>query len=825
MAVAVVDNLRFAYADGHVALDGVSLEIADGEHVVCSARRARASRRSSARSPASSRISTAARSPGRVVVCGLDTREATPAQLAGTVASVFQEPEDQIVMMRVANEVAFGLENTAVDRREIWPRVEEALALVGVEHLAERPTTELSGGELQRVCLASALALRPRLLLLDEPTSQLDPEAADRFFDVVQRLDCAVVVSEQRPARPLARADRVLFVDGGRIVLDAPRAEALDWLAANRPLYLPHTSETVCSLRDVRFSYGERVVLDGVSLEVRRGEIVALDRPERRGEDHARADRRGPRRARRRARWTHARAALPHAGSRPPPGPRARARRGRARRRRAARPRGARRPSASRASTSATRATSRPASASGSRWPRSSPPSPTCWCSTSRPAASTRSARRELARLLRAQAPGRGTLDHHSRPGVGGRGRRPRHHPRAGTGGAACLACGTSPARPGCCSWRRSPCNDDALATLLGGAALVDGGHRVVRVRPRLDPRADARRDARRRRGRRPRALRRGAGRAAGHGHRDRRRRRARPARRHRHRARSPRSPRTSSSARASGRRSRCSAGAPAARSARCSAPLLNRRVVLAAVAAVLGFAFSASMDVWLWYGFFPHTLGSLAAVLGPRALVRRVARGGERRVRAGGGARAPPDARPLRQAPEHGGRVGLAPLVAALAAGRDAGLVPAVDARERAAASPSRAATGRRGAHRLGRARPARRGRRRAGRARVSAGPGVDPADDQRRRARGAGRGGARRPSRRAARADPRRREAERPGGRDARLDVLGDPGARHRAAGRRSLHPGAPGEERRLLVGRGRSRPTRTTRRPRSRRSMSPA
>ena len=231
-------------------------------------------------------------------------------------------------------------------------------------------------------------------------------------------------------------------------------------------------------------------------------------------------------------------------------------------------------------------------------------------------------------------------------------------------------------------------------------------------------------------------------------------------------------------------------------------------------------------MDVWLWYGFFPHTLGSLAAVLGPRALVRRLARGRERRVRAGGRARAAPDARPLRQAPEDGGRVGLAPLVAALDARGDAGLVPAVEPGQRAAASPSRAA-----------ARPtpaltswAVLGLRAAGASAPGSlaylqSAGVDAADDQRRRARRAGRGGARRPSRRAARAHPRRREAERAGRRDARLDVLGDPRARLRAAGRDSLHRSAPGEERRVLVGRRRARPTRTTRRPRSRRSASPA
>ena len=279
MALAAVERLSFAYRPGEPVLREVSLTVAAGEHVALLG-------------PSGSGKSSLLRAlaglvphfhggtfSGTVVVAGLDTRETRPGLLAGTVASVFQDPEDQIVMARVANDVSFGLENLGTEPAEIWARVDEALALVGAEHLSGRQTAELSGGELQRVALASALALRPQLLLLDEPTSQLDPAAADAFFEIVERLPCAVVVSEQRPARPLAHVDRVLFMDGGRIVLDAPRDEARSWLAEHRPLYLPHQRELVCRVQDVSFSYGESLVLDRVSLEVRRGEILALTGP------------------------------------------------------------------------------------------------------------------------------------------------------------------------------------------------------------------------------------------------------------------------------------------------------------------------------------------------------------------------------------------------------------------------------------------------------------------------------------------------------------------------------------------------------------------
>jgi energy-coupling factor transport system ATP-binding protein len=200
---------------------------------------------------------------------------------------VFQDPEDQVVLTLVENEVAFGLENLGTEPHEILPRARAALAEVGAAHLLGRRTHELSGGELQRVCLASALALEPRLLLLDEPTSQLDPDGADAFLELLDRLPCAAVLSEQRPARGLAWAERVVFLEDGRVLLDAPRDEAVGWLARERPAWVaepepPEPSESgdeVCRLERVSFAYGERRAVESRSLAVRRGEVVALAGP------------------------------------------------------------------------------------------------------------------------------------------------------------------------------------------------------------------------------------------------------------------------------------------------------------------------------------------------------------------------------------------------------------------------------------------------------------------------------------------------------------------------------------------------------------------
>jgi energy-coupling factor transporter ATP-binding protein EcfA2 len=279
VALAHVENLTFAYPGAsRPALDDVSLKIEPGEFVALLG--ASGSGKSTLLRALAGLVPHfhGGRFAGRVEVAGRDTRVVRPAELAGTVATLFQEPEDQVVLTRVLAEVTFGLENLGTAPAEIVPRALAALSVVGAEHLAERATVELSGGELQRVCLASALALEPELLLLDEPSSQLDRDAAEALFDHARAHGCAVVVADQRPELPLAFADRVVFLRDGRVADDLPAAWTEPPPTHVTEFHSP--GEEVVRLDGVSFAYldGPPVLVDE-SLSLRRGEVVALVGP------------------------------------------------------------------------------------------------------------------------------------------------------------------------------------------------------------------------------------------------------------------------------------------------------------------------------------------------------------------------------------------------------------------------------------------------------------------------------------------------------------------------------------------------------------------
>jgi energy-coupling factor transport system ATP-binding protein len=176
---------------------------------------------------------------GRVVVGGLDTREHGPDSLSNVCGTLFQDPETQVVMGTVAAELAFPLENRGHSAAETARGVEEVALALGIEQLLPRSTRELSGGELQRVALGAALAARPRVALLDEPTSQLDPVAGDELISLLRRLNeewgTTVVLIEHRLERCLAAADRAIALDRGALACDGSPRELLEWAAREAP--------------------------------------------------------------------------------------------------------------------------------------------------------------------------------------------------------------------------------------------------------------------------------------------------------------------------------------------------------------------------------------------------------------------------------------------------------------------------------------------------------------------------------------------------------------------------------------------------------------
>jgi energy-coupling factor transporter ATP-binding protein EcfA2 len=228
-----IDTLTYTYpAAGTPALDGISLDIEEGSFTALIGR--------NNAGKTSLCYALAGVIPhlyggdmdGSVLVRGLDTRDVNVADLALEVGLVMQDPASQFSGARftVFEEVAFGLENRGVARGLMAERVERALRLAGIGDLADRSPAALSGGQQQKVALASVLVGDPEVLVLDEPTTFLDPRGAVRVFETLDGL-CregrTVVLAEHRLEWIARFADRVLVLDGGRVVLDGPPAEVL----------------------------------------------------------------------------------------------------------------------------------------------------------------------------------------------------------------------------------------------------------------------------------------------------------------------------------------------------------------------------------------------------------------------------------------------------------------------------------------------------------------------------------------------------------------------------------------------------------------------
>jgi energy-coupling factor transporter ATP-binding protein EcfA2 len=170
---------------------------------------------------------------GEVIVEGLNTREHSTSEISKYVGYLFSDPESQFLSMTVEEELAFGLENRGLPISEIEERIKWAMKLTGIpESYLEKPPYELSGGEKQRVAIASILATKPKIIILDEPTSMLDPLGKSEVINVLEELkksyDATIIVVEHRLEDLAGMADRFILIYNGRVVKDAKKQEFFD---------------------------------------------------------------------------------------------------------------------------------------------------------------------------------------------------------------------------------------------------------------------------------------------------------------------------------------------------------------------------------------------------------------------------------------------------------------------------------------------------------------------------------------------------------------------------------------------------------------------
>ncbi len=206
---------------------------------------------------------------GNVIIDGKNTRENNVAELAPIAGLVFQQPENQLVTLNVEREIAFGPENLGVDPVEVRRRVEELIDMLDIEHLREKHPHEMSGGEQQRVAMAATLALKPKVLVADEPTSNLDPQSAETILDLIadlNRRDMTVVLVEHRLDLVSKDASRVVLMDKGSIVADGEPRDVLTMdICQEIGVGIPKATQLYKRLRDRGISF-DKVPLTGSEL-------------------------------------------------------------------------------------------------------------------------------------------------------------------------------------------------------------------------------------------------------------------------------------------------------------------------------------------------------------------------------------------------------------------------------------------------------------------------------------------------------------------------------------------------------------------------------
>ena len=231
MTTPVLDvrGLAYAYPDGHQALFGVDLHVHAGERVALLGPNGAGKTTLVLHLNG---ILTAG--SGTVAVSGLPVTKANLAEIRRRVGIVFQDPDDQLFMPRVREDVAFGPANLGLRAEALQHRVMSALEMVGMAEFADRPPHHLSFGQRRRVAVATVLAMQPEILVLDEPSSNLDPASRREFADILRSLDVTVLMVTHDLPYALELCQRSVVLSDGVIVADGPTIDVLTDDAAMR---------------------------------------------------------------------------------------------------------------------------------------------------------------------------------------------------------------------------------------------------------------------------------------------------------------------------------------------------------------------------------------------------------------------------------------------------------------------------------------------------------------------------------------------------------------------------------------------------------------
>ena len=241
-----VDGLAYSYPDGHPALLGVDLHIQEGERV------ALLGPNGAGKTTLVLHLNGVIRAQtGRVAVGGLEVERNNLAEIRRMVGLVFQDPDDQLFMPTVREDVAFGPANLGFRGVDLEERVQGALQAVGMDGHADRPPHHLSFGQRRRVAVATVLAMDPDVLVLDEPSSNLDPAGRRELADILKQLELTMLLVTHDLPYALELCPRAVIMNAGVVVADGPTAEILSdatLMAANR-LELPYGFNPAAAVR------------------------------------------------------------------------------------------------------------------------------------------------------------------------------------------------------------------------------------------------------------------------------------------------------------------------------------------------------------------------------------------------------------------------------------------------------------------------------------------------------------------------------------------------------------------------------------------------